>query len=172
MTCTGCNGKRVIVSTVPNVQRSNGVDYLSTRPAMVDRLEQCQRCNGSGHEPDPTPPGQITYYGCPIVAPGFIPESFQASLSRARSRGTLPMIPAGAGVVLVESSRAGERYRVTRETCSCLGGQSHGRCMHRAAAIAAADLYGIDVCHTHVLGLANGHPVTAADRLAQLGVVA
>lgn len=168
MKCAGCQGKRVIVRSVPNMKRYGGVGYQSTRPAMVDRLEQCERCNGSGHEPDPTPAGQMTYYGATITAPGFTPESFQRSLNRARSRGTVPMISAGAGVVMVESARTEERYRVTRETCSCPEHASRGRCMHRAPCIAAADLYGIDLCRTRVLEFANGHPVTAADRVAML----
>jgi hypothetical protein len=170
MKCNVCAGRRVITRTVPEIRRSQGVDYTTGRD--VERLFQCDTCGGTGHlpEPDPTPPAAaVVYCGAVLEAPGFTSESFTAALHRARSRGTMPMIGAGSGVVLVESARTGERYHATRETCSCPGSQSHGTCMHRAAAIAAHDLYGVDVCNGHVLGFdACGHIITAADRVAAL----
>lgn len=132
----------------------------------------CETCGGTGQLPEPEgppPAAAVVYCGAVLEAPGFTSETFTAALHRARTRGTMPMIGAGAGVVLVESVRSGARYRVTRETCSCQGSQSHGVCMHRAAVIAAHDLYGVDVCRGHVLGFdAHGHITTAADRVAQL----
>jgi uncharacterized Zn finger protein len=65
-------------------------------------------------------------------------------------------------MVLIVSSRTGERYRVTRSACDCPAGQSHGYCKHRAAAIACADLYKIDLSQNEILGFDQaGFPVIA-----------
>lgn len=172
MKCIKCSGKRVTSEVVAEVRRSQGMDYHTGR--MVERLYQCDRCLGTGTEPEgPPPAGLVIYCGAVLEAPGFTSETFTAALNRARQDATMPMIPARAGVVLVESKRTGERYAVTRQGCSCPAGLSHGYCKHRAAVIAAADLYGIPVCSTHVLGFdPAGHPVTAAERAAQLEEVA
>lgn len=172
MQCSQCSGKRVVSQLQPEIRRSQGMDYTTGR--MVERLYQCEHCGGTGTEPEgPPPAGSFTYFGCPVVAPGFDADNFQASLNRARKRGTLPIIPTGRGAVLVESTRTGARYLVTRDRCSCQGHATAGHCLHRAAVVACADLYGVDVAHTHVLGFdPAGHPVTAADRVAALEGVA
>lgn len=164
MKCNTCNGKRVIVRTVANVQRSNGVDYRSSRPATVDRLYQCERCNGSGHEPDPTP---VVVCGGTVEAPGFDSRTFADALHRATARGYFHIRPSRPGTVTVDTGRAAA-YVVTRTGCSCPGHASHGRCLHRAAAIYTNDVCGIDLCSTEILGFANGQPVTAGDALQEV----
>lgn len=169
--CTECQGRRVVSRMQPEIRRSQGLDYHTGRE--VERLYQCERCGGTGREPEPPVPAAVVCEGVTVDAPGFTSETFATSLDRARSRGTLPMMPARLGGVLVESARSGARYHVTRDRCSCPAGASHGYCYHRAAVIACADLYGIDVCRVRVLGFNPfGKPVVTGVQAGQLQEVA
>lgn len=117
--------------------------------------------------------GELVTVAGVVRAPGFTERTFTAALKRARGRGYMNIRPYRDGSLRIDAGRSGEVYRVTRSSCSCQAGRSHGYCLHRAAAIACADLYAIDLCRSEVLGFdAQGRPVTAADRVAQLGEAA
>jgi hypothetical protein len=105
-----------------------------------------------------------------VTAPGFDEVTFAAGLAKARKVATMHIRPSMTkGHVLVTSARTGASYLVSRTSCSCMGHMGHGHCYHRAAAIACADLYGIEVCQTYVLGFDEaGHAVTYDQRAAQL----
>jgi hypothetical protein len=105
-----------------------------------------------------------------VTAPGFDEATFAAGLAKARKIATMHIRPSMVkGHVLVMSARTGASYLVSREACDCPAGRSHGHCYHRAAAIACADLYGIEVCQSYVLGFdEQGHAVTYTQRAAQL----
>lgn len=170
MKCNACHGRRVITRTVPEMKRSQGVDYATGRD--VERLYQCETCGGTGRqpEPDPTPPaGHVVMCGGFIEAPGFSDATFAAGLEKARKAGYFHVTPARPGSVIVETANTdGAGYVVTRNGCSCRGHAGHGHCYHRAGCIAIADLFGVNLCTTEVLGFHDGAPVTAADRVAQL----
>lgn len=175
MKCNACKGTRVTSQLVAETKRSNGLDYRTGR--MVERLHQCEACKGTGRQlqPEPTPPaGYVEIAGGLVEAPGFTAETFSAGIAKARKVGTMNIAPASTpGAVLVTSARTGARYMVTRAECSCPGHAGQGHCYHRAAAILIADLFGVDLCHTEVLGFdPAGYPVTAADRAHQLQEVA
>lgn len=118
----------------------------------------------------------IDAMGLLIEAPGFTPETFAAGVAKAQATGYMHMWPArkGSGAILVETANTnGAAYHVTRAACDCYGSRTHGHCYHRAAAIYASDFYGIDLCRDELLGFdANGEPITADQRLAQLSEVA
>src|SRR5690606_17488912 len=82
--------------------------------------------------------------GLLIEAPGFTPETFTASLERAQTRGYFHITPGRNGAVMVDSGTSDARYVVTRQSCTCKAGMSHGYCCHRAAAIFVSDFYGFD----------------------------
>jgi hypothetical protein len=105
-----------------------------------------------------------------VTAPGFDEVTFAAGLAKAREIATLHIRPSmKRGHVLVTSARTGASYLVSRTSCTCMGHMGHGHCYHRAAAIACADLYGIDVYQDYVLGFDEaGHAVTYDQRAAQL----
>lgn len=166
--CTECQGRRVIARIQPEIKRSQGMDYFTGR--KVERLYQCERCGGSGVDPEPT--SFVTYAGGMIDAPGFTSETFASGVEKAIGLGTLHMTPA-RGSVLVESARSDAQYAVTRTSCSCPGHRSHGHCYHRAAVLYCADVWGIDVHRERILGFdAEGWPVTAAERRHALQEVA
>ena len=78
--------------------RSQGMDYTTGR--MVERLFQCDTCGGTGQLPEPEgppPAGYVEIAGGLIEAPGFDAQTFAAGLSRARTRGTFPMMPCRPG---------------------------------------------------------------------------
>lgn len=117
----------------------------------------------------------IDAMGLLIEAPGFTPETFEAGVRKAQAAGYLHTWPARVpGAVLVETAHTNvAAYLVSRDACDCYGSRAHGHCYHRAAAIYASDFYGIDLCRDELLGFdANGEPVTAAQRAAELGKVA
>lgn len=167
MTCQTCNGSRRIAKLVPNIKRSNGVDYHSSIPApYVERLYQCDVCQGTGTEPEP--PAAVVVNGGEIDAPGFTSETFTTSLQRAISRGFYAISPAGNGAVIV-MTESGTPYRVNRHSCSCKGHEGHGYCQHRAAALACSDLWGINLCRDEVVGFdPTGRPMIAADELQEV----
>jgi hypothetical protein len=109
-----------------------------------------------------------------VTAPGFDEITFAAGLAKARKIATLHIRPSMTkGHVQVTSARTGASYLVSRTSCTCMGHMGHGHCYHRAAAIACADLYGIEVCQDYVLGFDEaGHAVTYDQRAAQLQEVA
>lgn len=101
--CTRCNG----TATVEH-HRSRWIGGGKSGYRSEGTLSEPCTCTP---DQEPTPPAcEISYFGATIIAPGFTPDGFQAALNQGRSRGTLPMIPAGAGVVLVEREhRPGSR---------------------------------------------------------------
>jgi hypothetical protein len=119
----------------------------------------------------PNPAHIIDTMGLLVEAPGFTPESFEAGVTKAQSKGYLHITPHRNGAVIVQSASSEARYVVTRQTCTCKGGQTAGHCYHRAAAIYISDFYGFD--GMEILGFdGKGQPVTAYDRALELGEVA
>lgn len=171
MKCTECDGRRVIIRMERQWWGSSRNGFDTGRE--VERLYQCERCKGSGVEPAPEPISAVLFNGAAIDAPGFTSETFAAGVAKAIAVSTLPINPAKVGGVLVQSTRTGEHYHVTRERCSCPGGMSHGHCYHRAAVLYINDVVGVDVSRERILGFdQTGQPVTAAERRRQLQEVA
>lgn len=66
--CSTCQGRRVRAEMVPEVKRSQGLDYHTGR--QVERLHVCDACQGTGRQPEPEPPapaGLITYYSAILL---------------------------------------------------------------------------------------------------------
>lgn len=116
----------------------------------------------------------IDVLGLLVEAPAFTPETFAAGVAKAQAAGYFHIVPARTpGTVLIDTANTnGAAYAVTRHACSCMAGQTHGHCYHRAGAIYISEFYGIDLCRTEILGFDDGEPVTAAERAAQLQEVA
>src|SRR5690606_35669232 len=51
-TCPTCEGRRTIETTVPNVKKYGGVEYVSSIQPTKIRLDVCSACNGAGKVDD------------------------------------------------------------------------------------------------------------------------
>jgi|SRR5690606_19656801 len=106
-------------------------------------------------------PDALLIEGGLVYAPGFTAEAFTAGLTKARKADYLQMVPLRNGSIRVDTGKPGSVYQVTRTSCTCRGHMGHGHCYHRAAVIAVADLYEIDVRLETVVGFdTDGYPVT------------
>lgn len=77
-----------------------------------------------------------------ISHPGMSKDFFDKAVGRAMMADLCIQRTARASVVAVSSSTdADVSYLVTRTTCGCKGHEQHGRCMHRAMAIAFWDVW-------------------------------
>lgn len=95
-----------------------------------------------------------------INHPGMSRFFFDLAVKRAMDAELCIQKTARASVVAVGSSQDPDlSYLVTRTDCGCEGHRRHGRCFHRALAIAFWDVFS-----TVELGsaLAGNHPETAA----------
>lgn len=77
-----------------------------------------------------------------ISHPGMSKQFFDAAVRRAMDA-ELPIQKTSRASVVAVGSRtdADVSYLVTRTTCGCRGHQEHGRCLHRALAIAWWDVF-------------------------------
>ncbi len=77
--------------------------------------------------------------------PNMTAAFFDDAVRRAHDTG-LGMTFTGPETALVASaSNPAVRYMTSRTTCSCTGGTTHGRCLHRALFIAYVDVFGATV---------------------------
>lgn len=89
------------------------------------------------------------YLAAPVVAralavdhPNMTPAFFDTAVKRAMDAGLCIQTTGRASVVAVSSATdADVSYIVTRDTCTCKGHEHHGRCYHRALAIAWWDVF-------------------------------
>lgn len=89
--------------------------------------------------------------------PGMTPTFFDQAVKRAMDAGLCIQRTARASIVAVSSATdADVSYLVSRTSCGCKGHQYHGRCMHRALAIAWLDVF------SKVTPVAASQPLTAA----------
>lgn len=77
-----------------------------------------------------------------ISHPGMTKDFFDRAVHRAIMADLCIQRTARASVVAVSSSTDDDvSYLVTRTSCGCKGHEGHGRCMHRALAIAWWDVF-------------------------------
>lgn len=154
-----------------------------------DAVMPCQHCHASGSVSfdfvccdscgEPTCTGQcqreaapapVVYHGGTVIAPGYTTASFSRHVSRGIAA-QLRIRPAlSAGKVLVSDSAHKGWYAVTRKRCSCKAGRTGQVCMHRAAAIFASDVCGIDLRRDTIVGFRGGMPVTYRRRLQEVAM--
>jgi len=78
--------------------------------------------------------------------PNMTPAFFDDAVRRAHDAGLTIEFANDKETALVSSaSNPAVRYLTTRTTCSCTGGTTHGRCLHRARLIAELDVFGTPV---------------------------
>lgn len=77
-----------------------------------------------------------------ISHPGMSKDFFDTAVNRAMMAEVTIQRTARASVVAVGSTTdADVSYLVSRTSCGCRGHASHGRCLHRALAIAFWDVF-------------------------------
>lgn len=77
-----------------------------------------------------------------INHPGMSKEFFDKAVGRAMMAELAIQKTSRASVVAVASATdADVSYLVSRTECGCVGHKNHGRCMHRALAIAFWDVF-------------------------------
>jgi len=80
--------------------------------------------------------------------PGMTPAFFDTAIKRAHDAG-LGITFTGSETALVASaSNPTIRYLTTRTSCSCTGGTTHGRCLHRAYLIFMTDVVAATVAES------------------------
>jgi hypothetical protein len=89
-----------------------------------------------------------TFLGVAPVAPisvdhpNMTPAFFDTAVKRAHDAGLVIRIAKDAETALISSaSNASVSYVTTRTSCTCTGGQTVGRCLHRAYLIAHLDVF-------------------------------
>lgn len=183
--CQHCAGKGIVHSTewfkrryvdiwvdCPNCDGKGGADLewctACDNECVLPSGELCECALLPEEEPEAEQP-PVTYRGGTVDAPGFTTETFERGVAKAVERGYLRMTSIGGGRVVVESATSAARYTVSRTHCECLGHLYTGHCYHRAAAIYANDVCGIDITQQEVLGFSEtGQPVTRRARAAEL----
>jgi hypothetical protein len=178
-TCEGCHGQGSIGSTELYRGTRVAIFVPCTDCRGTGTVETCRVCLGTGLDDDfrycecsfgatarvedasmgyeePAAAGILPIDGSMVLAPGFTSGAqFTAYVARAKAAGLRTRPTDRPGVVMVSSGSSPAVYAVTRTSCSCTAGQTHGYCYHRSLVIWMHDVEGVPVCTMPTIGVTD-----------------